>query len=204
MQNNSSRNSTLIKIWDPLVRSFHWLLVLAFFIAYITEEDFLVIHTFAGYTVLGLILLRIIWGFIGSRHARFRDFIYSPQNIKLFLKNTLLLKAKRYLGHNPAGGAMIIALLISLLMTTVSGIAVYGAEEQAGPMASWFTQSHSFWGEAFEEIHEFFANFTLLLVFIHVAGVIIESLIHKENLVKSMIDGMKRSDNTTNKPELLK
>lgn len=193
MQNNPA----LIKVWDPLVRVFHWTLVFAFFIAYITEEDFLSLHIYAGYTVLGLILLRIVWGVIGTKHARFRDFIYSPKNIKIFLKETLLLRAKRYLGHNPAGGAMIILLLISLLITTFSGIIVLGAEEQAGPLASWFTQSHSVWGDIFEEIHEFFANFTLFLVFIHVAGVIIESLIHKENLVKSMIDGMKRSDNNS-------
>jgi len=189
--------TSLTKIWDPLVRVFHWVLVLSFFIAYITEEDFLIIHSYAGYSVLALILIRIIWGFVGSRHARFRDFIYSPKDIKHFLKNTLLLKAKRYLGHNPAGGAMILLMIISLLITTFSGLIVYGAEEQAGPLASWFTQTHSFWGDAFEEIHEFFANFTLLLVFIHVAGVIIESFIHQENLVKSMIDGMKRTDSNS-------
>lgn len=191
MQNDSS----LTKVWDPVVRVFHWALVLAFFIAYVTEEDFLSIHTFSGYTVLGLILVRIVWGFIGTRHARFRDFIYSPQEIKHFIKNTLRLRARRYIGHNPAGGAMVLLLMTSLLITTISGLIVYGAEEQAGPLASLFVQSHNFWGEAFEEIHEFFANFTLLLVFIHVAGVIIESLIHKENLVKAMIDGKKRSDN---------
>lgn len=193
MQNHPA----LVKVWDPLVRIFHWTLVLAFFIAYITEEDFLTLHTYAGYTVLGLIVLRIIWGVIGTKHARFRDFVYSPQKIKTFLKDTLFLRAKRYLGHNPAGGAMITLLLISLLITTVSGIIVLGAEEQAGPLASWFSQDQSIWGDIFEEIHEFFANFTLFLVFIHVAGVIIESLIHKENLVKSMIDGMKRSDNNS-------
>jgi len=189
--------TSLTKVWDPLVRVFHWVLVLSFFIAYITEEDFLIIHSYAGYIVLALILIRIIWGFIGSRHARFRDFIYSPKDIKHFIKNTLQLKAKRYLGHNPAGGAMILFMIISLLITTISGLVVYGAEEQAGPLASLFAQSHSFWGDAFEEIHEFFANFTLLLVFIHVAGVIIESFIHQENLVKSMIDGMKRTDNNS-------
>lgn len=191
MQNNSS----LIKVWDPLVRIFHWSLVLSFFIAYVTEEDFITIHTFAGYTLLGLLMFRVIWGLIGSRYARFSDFVYSPQNIKLFLKDTLRLKAKRYLGHNPAGGAMILLMIISLLITSVTGIALYGVEEQAGPLASWFTQGHSFWGEALEELHEFFANFSLFLIFIHVAGVVVESFIHKENLVKSMIDGMKRADN---------
>ena len=184
-------NSSMIKVWDPLVRIFHWALVLAFMVAYISEEDFLSIHSFAGYTVLGLLIFRLLWGVIGTRHARFSDFIYSPATIKQFVKDTLTLKAKRYLGHNPAGGAMIVLMIISLLITSVSGIAVYGAEEQLGPMAGWF--SYGFWGEAFEELHEFFANFTLLLVFIHVSGVIIESLIHKENLVKSMVDGLKRS-----------
>jgi len=190
------KSPTLVKVWDPLVRYFHWGLVMAFFIAYITEEDFLVIHSYAGYAVLGLLLIRIIWGFIGTRHARFRDFIYSSKDIKQFVGNTLRFKAKRYIGHNPAGGAMILLMIVSLLLTTITGIVVYGAEEQAGPLASFFTQSHSFWGEAFEEIHDFFANFTLFLVFIHVVGVIIESFIHRENLVKSMIDGIKRSDNS--------
>lgn len=179
----------MIKVWDPLVRVFHWGLVLSFLIAYITEEDFLSLHVYAGYAVLGLILFRIIWGLIGTRHARFSDFVYPVDTIKQFIKDTLSLKAPRYLGHNPAGGAMIILMIISLLITTVSGIAVYGAEEQLGPMAGWF--HHGFWGEALEELHEFFANFTLLLVLVHVAGVVIESMIHKENLVKSMINGFK-------------
>lgn len=191
-----SNQPQLVKVWDPFVRIFHWGLVLAFFIAYITEEDFLTIHTFAGYLILALILLRIVWGVIGTRHARFTDFVYSPQTIKQFIKETFYLRAKRYLGHNPAGGAMVILLIFSLLITTFTGLAVYGAEEQAGPMAAWFSNSSEFWGEAFEEIHEFFANFTLFLVFVHVAGVIVESLIHKENLVKSMIDGMKKSSDT--------
>ncbi|MCW8910865.1 MAG: cytochrome b/b6 domain-containing protein [Gammaproteobacteria bacterium] len=184
----------LVKVWDPFVRVFHWTLVLSFMIAFVIEEDFMAIHSFAGYTVLGLILLRIIWGIIGTRHARFSDFIYSKETIKQFIKETLSFRAKRYIGHNPAGGAMILLMIISLLITTITGIAVYGAEEQLGPLASLFSQSHGFWGDAFEEIHEFFANFTLLLVLIHVAGVIIESMIHKENLVKSMITGMKASD----------
>ena len=87
---------------------------------------------------------------------------------------------------------MIILLMVSLLITTLSGLAVYGAEEQLGPMAGMFSQN--FWGKAFEELHEFFANFTLLLVFIHVSGVIIESLIHRENLTKSMLTGLKPVD----------
>ncbi|MDH5516777.1 MAG: cytochrome b/b6 domain-containing protein [Gammaproteobacteria bacterium] len=184
----------LIKVWDPLVRLFHWTLVLAFFIAYITEEDFLTIHSYAGYIVTVLIAFRVVWGFIGSSHARFTDFIYSLAEIRQFLKNTLQLKAKRYLGHNPAGGAMVIIMLVSLIITCVSGFVVYGIEDQAGPLAAWLSEAGRGWGKLFEELHELFANFTLLLVIIHVAGVIVESLIHKENLIKSMINGMKRTD----------
>lgn len=189
-----SNNTNTVNVWDPFVRVFHWTLVVSFFIAYITEEDYLTIHTYAGYAILALLISRIIWGVVGTRHARFSNFIYSPKTIKAFVKDTIFLRAKRYIGHNPAGGAMVILLIISLLATTFTGLAVYGIEEQAGPLSSFYTQHDSFWGDFFEETHEFFANFTLFLVFIHVAGVIVESFIHKENLVRSMIHGNKKSD----------
>ena len=185
---------TQIKVWDPVVRFFHWSLVSAFLIAYITEEELLIVHTWAGYLIVGLLVARIIWGFIGTHYARFSDFVHSPSTIIQFLKNTLALRAKRYLGHNPAGGAMVMLLIFSLLATTTSGILLLGAEEQAGPVAHWFTQAGGFWSKALEELHEFFANFTLLLVFIHIAGVIVESLIHKENLVSAMLNGFKSAD----------
>jgi cytochrome b len=136
-------------------------------------------------------MTRIVWGLIGSRHARFSDFIYSPATIIQFLKDTWHLKGKRYLGHNPAGGAMVMLLLLGLLLTSVTGLLVYGAEEGAGPLAAWTSQFGHDWAEAFEEVHEFFANFTVFLVFLHVAGVILESMLHGENLVASMINGKK-------------
>ena len=180
-----------IKVWDPLVRFFHWSLVSAFFIAFITEDELLTIHSWAGYLILALLGIRFFWGFIGTRYARFSDFVYSPANILQFLKDTLHLRARRYLGHNPAGGARVIMLMISLLLTSITGVLLLGAEEQAGPLAHWFSQTSEFWSEALEETHEFFANFTLLLVFVHVIGVIVESLIHRENLVSAMISGYK-------------
>ncbi|MCW8963031.1 MAG: cytochrome b/b6 domain-containing protein [Gammaproteobacteria bacterium] len=180
-----------VKVWDSFVRIFHWSLVTAFVVAYVTEEDVLSVHTLAGYIVFGLIILRLIWGFIGTPHARFTDFTYSPSSIRTFLTDTLYLRAKRYLGHNPAGGAMIFLLLASLLMTLFSGIAVYGAENN-GPLAALLGGSGEFIKEALEEAHEFFANFTLLLVFIHIGGVVVESLIHRENLPASMVHGYKR------------
>jgi cytochrome b len=183
--------SSQIKVWDPLVRFFHWALVSAFTIAYITEEDFLTIHSWAGYLILLLLGIRFVWGFIGTRYARFSDFAYSPENIIQFLKDTLRLSAKRYLGHNPAGGAMVFLLLISLLITTTSGVILLGAEDQTGPLAHWFSQPGSKWADILEEVHEFFANFALFLVLVHLVGVLVESLIHKENLVSAMMTGFK-------------
>lgn len=183
-----------VKVWDPLVRLFHWSLVSAFFIAYFTEDDLLDLHVYAGYFIGGLLAFRLIWGFVGSRHARFSDFVKRPSEVWAYLKSLLTRHPKRYLGHNPAGGAMVIALLVSLVLTTVSGIAIYGAGESAGPLAASLSGIGDFWADALEEIHEFFANATLALVFFHVLGVLMASFQHKENLVKAMLDGRKQTD----------
>ena len=180
-----------VRVWDVFVRFFHWALVLSFTLAYLSSEDeWLAVHTFAGYTVLLLISLRLIWGLIGTRHARFSDFVKRPAEIKQYLKEVFLLRPKRYLGHNPAGGAMIVLMLISLLVTTLSGLATYAVEEGAGPLSGWIAHEAAGW-KVVEEIHEFFANFTLLLALIHVAGVLLESLLHRENLVRAMFTGKK-------------
>jgi cytochrome b len=184
----------LIKVWDPMVRLFHWTLVPAFFLAYFTEEDLLTLHVWAGYVVFGLILFRLVWGFAGTNTACFSSFVFKPRVVLNYLKDTLMLKAPRYVGHNPAGGAMIILLLISLLVTSLTGLAVYGTEESAGPLAGWLAGAGEYRSEQLEELHEFFANFTLLLVIIHVAGVIGESVIHRENLVRAMWTGYKRRE----------
>ncbi len=184
--------ATEIKVWDPLVRVFHWVLVAAFATAYLTENDVLDVHIWAGYTVLGL-LLRAVCGLVGPRYARFADFVRSPREILAYVKDVLTLKAPRYIGHNPAGGAMIVVLLLSLLITTISGVAVYGADPGAGPLAGWMMGVGESTEDALEGVHEFFANFTLVLVAFHVIGVIWESLLHKENLVRAMINGRKRA-----------
>lgn len=182
-----------IKVWDPLVRIFHWTLVAAFAIAFITEgeDSTLYLHSWAGYTVLGLVLFRLVWGLIGTRHARFTDFVRSPVEALTYGKDALLGRARRYIGHNPAGGLMIVLLLFSLLMTGVMGVALLGIEEQAGPMAGMMAGVGHDTGEVIEEVHEFFANATLFLVVIHVLGVLVESLLHRENLVRSMFNGRK-------------
>ncbi len=182
-----------IKVWDPLVRIFHWTLVAAFTIAYLTEEDLLTVHVWAGYTVLALLLIRTGWGFIGTRHARFSDFVTRPATVIGYGAETLKMRAKRYIGHNPVGGAMIVLMLLSLTLTGLTGLGIYGAENHAGPLAGWFAGKGERWEGALEESHEFFANFTLALVFIHVAGVLVESFLHRENLVKAMVTGRKRA-----------
>jgi cytochrome b len=201
-----------IKVWDPLVRVFHWSLVVAFTIAYLTEEEWMDLHAWAGYTVAALVAFRLVWGVIGTRHARFTDFVFSPTTIMAYLKDMVALRAKRYIGHNPAGGAMVLALLLSLAVTTLSGMQLYALEENAGPFAhvemnlspvataQADDDEHEHEGEGhgeggvWEEIHEFFANFTLLLVVLHIAGVVISSLAHNENLPRAMVTGKKRRE----------
>jgi len=177
-----------IKVWDLPLRLFHWLLVAGFFIAYLTEEELLNVHVWAGYTVAGLLVFRLIWGFVGNEYARFSGFLCSPMKSVNYLKDLAALKTKRYIGHNPAGAAMIVLLMISLLCTVLTGFAVYGADQAAGPLASIGSGNEKMW----EETHEFFANFTLLLVFLHVVGVAIESYIHRENLARAMVNGYKK------------
>jgi cytochrome b len=183
-----------IKVWDLPVRLFHWILVVSFFIAYITEDDWLDIHVLAGYTIAALITFRFFWGLIGTRYARFSNFVRPPREVFAYLKEVVTFHPKRYIGHNPAGGAMVVTLLISLSITVITGLSVYGAEEMAGPFADFFANAPDFVGNIFEELHEFFASFTLLLVVIHVAGVVLTGLQHGENLVRSMINGKKRAE----------
>lgn len=205
-----------VSVWDPFVRIAHWTLVVAFFTAYLTENDFLTQHVWAGYVVGIVVLSRIIWGVIGTKHARFSDFIYPPKQIFGYLKGLVSRKAQHYTGHNPAGGAMVIVLLLSLSGTVYTGLALYAVEKNAGPLASQFAANHKSMPDVFiisiatahengetesmgnkqgeefwEGLHEFFANFTLLLVALHIGGVLLSSYFDQENLIKAMITGRK-------------
>jgi len=219
-----------VKVWDPLVRIGHWTLVIAFFTAYFTEDDFLTLHVWAGYIAGAYVLIRVLWGLIGNQYARFSAFVYSPTKIFAYLKNLIARKPQHYISHNPAGGAMVIALLIGLTGTTLTGLQLYAVEENKGPFALTTSQNvdpqtpsthlisvakaessnqdeesdtvnsghvvdkqaEDFW----EELHEIFVNLTLLLVFLHIAGVIISSIIDKEKLVKAMLTGKKEIDDS--------
>lgn len=182
--------SGMIRVWDPLVRIGHWVLVGAFFTAYLLEDDFLDAHVWAGYVLGSVVAFRLVWGLIGTKHARFTDFVRGPRAITGYFRDTLAGRGRRFLGHNPAGGAMVLALLASLAVTTVSGLAVYAVEEGAGPLAAWMAEGGH--GDVWEELHEIFANLSLGLVILHVAGVAFSSILHRENLVGAMITGRKR------------
>jgi cytochrome b len=127
-----------IKVWDPVVRIGHWTLVLAFFVAYFTEDDFMTQHVWAGYVVGAVVCFRLLWGFVGTEHARFKDFVVSPATMLQYVRDLRNKRSKRYIGHNPIGGAMIIALLISVAVTVYTGVALYAIEDHAGPLAAWF------------------------------------------------------------------
>ncbi|PLX39417.1 MAG: cytochrome B [Hyphomicrobiales bacterium] len=169
-----------VRVWDPLVRIFHWGLVATFAIAYITGDEWQKVHEPAGYVVMGLIAFRILWGFVGTRHARFSKFVYRPSTVLGFMKDTIGLRAKRYIGHNPAGGAMVIALLIALAAISATGFMM---------------TTDAYWGvEWVEEAHEAAVNITLGLVVLHVIGVVVASIEHGENLARAMVTGRKRPE----------
>jgi cytochrome b len=162
------------------VRIFHWSLVIAFIIAWLSGDELKRVHLAVGYAILGLVAFRLVWGVVGSTHARFADFIYRPATVIGFLKDTIGLRAKRYVGHNPAGGAMVIALLWMLIVICATGVMM---------------TTTAFWGVKWvEEAHEIAVNLTLVLVGLHLAGVFAASFEHHENLVRAMITGRKRSE----------
>ncbi len=180
---------SMIKAWDPLIRIFHWSLVLSFFLAFITEDHWISLHVQAGYAVSLLIGFRLIWGLIGTRQARFLTFVKRPAVVLSYLKQMLLLRVPHYLGHNPVAAVMVVALIGSVILVSFTGMVIIASEGQ-GPLAN--TLFAHWRGEWMEDVHEFFANFTLLLVFAHVSGVILSSLLERENLVKAMVTGKKK------------
>jgi len=185
-----NRNPPTVKAWDPLVRVFHWSLVFFFLLAFASGDDWTKLHVWAGYAVAMLIGFRLFWGLVGTRNARFLTFVKSPRAVLRHLREMASLRPPHYLGHNPVAAVMVVALLVSIILVAFSGMVLIASEGE-GPLAG--TLFASLDGEAMEEIHEFFANFTLVLVFGHVAGVVVSSFLEGENLVRSMITGRKKA-----------
>ncbi|KAI94328.1 cytochrome B561 [Rhodomicrobium udaipurense JA643] len=172
-----------VKVWDPFVRVFHWSLVGLFIAAFATGDEVERVHIMVGYAIAALVGLRIVWGFIGTRHARFSDFVKSPGTVVAYLKGATSFKGQRYLGHNPAGGIMILLLLATLIGTCTTG---------------YMMTTRSGWGShELEEVHEAFANGMLVLIGLHIVGVIWASVEHGENLARAMITGRKKTGTDT-------
>jgi cytochrome b len=171
--------SQRILVWDVPTRVFHWLLALSFGGAFLTAESerYRDIHVALGYTLLGLIAFRLPWGFFGTRYARFRSFLFRPGEIVAYVSSLLKRKPAHYVGHNPAGS---VAIWLLLLLGTLSGVTGVVLFQDMG-------------GDAVEELHEVVSNAMLAAVLIHIAGVVVGSLMHRENLVRAMITGFKQA-----------
>ncbi len=166
-----------ILVWDWPVRLGHWLLAGAFCVAWLTSESesWRLAHVIAGATVLAVVTYRLVWGLIGSTHARFKDFLRGPEAVTGYLGSLLKLSPQHYTGHNPAGGWAVLALLTLGLQTSLSGWLLYD----------------DFFADTFEELHEGLAVTMLTIVVIHLAGVFSGSLLHNENLPRAMLTGLK-------------
>jgi cytochrome b len=173
-------STTRILVWDIPTRVFHWLLAISFAGAYVTaeSESWRLVHVTLGDTFAGLILFRVVWGLIGTRHARFSDFAFGPRRVVAYLHSLLSRGPEHHVGHNPAGSWAIYAILMLGLGIGASGYALY----------------NDIGGEAFEEIHELLGNLVLGIVVIHIAGVLISSFLHRENLPRSMVTGYKKGE----------
>ncbi len=166
-----------ILVWDAPIRVFHWLMVLCFAGAYVTSEGeaWKLVHITLGYTMAGLVVFRIVWGLLGTRYARFSAFVRGPKAVSRYVGSMLRGQPEHHLGHNPAGAVAIVLLLVLTLVVVASGWASYN--ELAGGWVG--------------EIHEAASGFMLGVIGVHVAGVVVASWLHKENLVGSMINGRK-------------
>jgi cytochrome b len=167
-----------ILVWDLPTRFFHWLLAATFAGAWLTadSERWIDLHATLGYTFAGLIAFRLLWGFIGTRYARFSSFLRGPRAVLRYLVSLVILRPQPHVGHNPAGGWAVLALLGLGAVTALSGLLAY----------------NDYGGHRLEELHEGAAGAMLALVLVHIGAVLVSSLVHRENLVRAMITGFKR------------
>lgn len=177
----SKTGNAKIKVWDLPVRLFHWALVILMVVSFFSGRaagDWMKLHFWSGYAILALLLFRIAWGFVGSTTARFSTFVKGPTAGLAYLGKLATGQPTYEAGHNPAGGAMVVALIVVLTGTCTTG---------------YMMTTDTFWGAKWvEEVHEAFVSLTIGLVVVHVLGVLLASFEHRESLVKAMITGRKR------------
>ena len=185
---------TKIYVWSLFTRLFHILLVIAVGVVFVTAEieNLLSYHAIFGYTVGLLFTFRIIFGFMDVRYSRFKDFNFKLKDLVEYMLNVFGNK-KAYIGHNPASSWAIIAMIVLGLASVVTGIIVYGTQEGMGVLS--FLNISLFKDmDMFEDIHELFANAFMVVIFIHIAGVALDKVLHKSDAVESMLDGYKNGD----------
>jgi cytochrome b len=177
-EERSEAAAKTVKVWDPVVRLFHWTVVLGCLLNLFVVESGETLHLWIGYAIAGVLVVRIVWGFVGTRYARFSDFLPFPSRLVPYLAALARGKEPRMLGHNPAGAVMML-----VLMALLAGVSI------SGHMMS----LDAFWGEDWlEELHGALANGILVLALLHALAGLIESWRHRENLIWSMVTGRKR------------
>ncbi len=185
-------NQQTITVWDRFVRVFHWALVATIATAAVTgfllDASWIKVHVWAAVGALGLVVVRIIWGFWGGTYARFSSFVMGPKRVWQYFQALRQGKEKRYIGHNPLGGAMVLALFGVVLGIVASGVVLLGGVLKTGPLA--FAVPYRL-GESMQEVHELLAIVLLGMIAAHIAGVVFESRRHKENLARAMVSGKK-------------
>ncbi|PWC34803.1 cytochrome b/b6 domain-containing protein [Azospirillum sp. TSO22-1] len=175
---SSPSGEATIRVWDPFVRAFHWSVAGACAVDLTVLDDGKLAHRGIGYGVLALVGVRLVWGVVGTRHARFADFVPGPRALLAYLGALLRGREPRFVGHNPAAAMMILTLLALLIAIGATG---------------WMQTLDAFWGVAWvETLHGGLANLLVVLVAVHVAAAVLESLRHGENLVLAMVTGRKR------------
>lgn len=175
---SAAASTSSVKVWDPFVRIFHWSLVTCIVLNQFVLEAGETAHEWTGYTASALVLLRLVWGFVGGRHARFADFFPTPQRLGRHLQALRRGEQPHYDGHNPLGALMMLALMVLVLSLGLTG---------------WLQTTDAYWGEEWlMELHEWLANGLLLAAGLHAAAAIVMGRLERTRLIRAMITGHKQ------------
>lgn len=166
------------RVWDPFVRLFHWSLVACVLLNQLLLEGGETAHRWTGYTAGALVLARVVWGFVGSRHARFADFFPTPARLRTHLQALRRREQPHHAGHNPLGALMMLALMACVLALGITG---------------WLQGTDAFFGnEGLQDLHEALANGLLWAAGLHAAAAIVMGRLERVNLVRAMVTGIKQ------------
>lgn len=189
---STAQSGAKVKVWDLPVRLFHWTMVAGFISAYLTAKfhhgD---LHVLIGYVLCLLLAARLFWGFYGSHYARFKSFVFSSRETAAYLRSMLSGSPQHYFGHNPAGALMVFALLALLVLIFITGLMTLAVIDFEGPLLVLVHYVDDQTSYAIRHFHAFLINTVLMLVALHILGVIVGSIQHKENLVRAMVTGNK-------------